>query len=61
MGQKDKYLGEAPTTQWLRAHGVVYTEHHYDFAAGCAGTGRAAPGMSRCCAGCAARVMNSAG
>lgn len=31
MSKKDKYVSETPATQWLKARGVVYTEHPYDY------------------------------
>ena len=31
MARKTPHAGETPATQWLRAHGVVFTEHHYDY------------------------------
>ena len=30
MGKKDK-VSETPATTWLRAHGVAFTEHPYDY------------------------------
>ena len=30
MGKKDK-VSETPATAWLRAHGVAFTEHPYDY------------------------------
>jgi Cys-tRNA(Pro) deacylase len=31
MARKDKHISETPATQWLKAHGVAYTEHVYDY------------------------------
>jgi len=31
MAKKDKHVSETPATQWLRAHGVAYSEHVYDY------------------------------
>jgi Cys-tRNA(Pro) deacylase len=31
MARKDKHVSETPATQWLRARGVVFTEHPYDY------------------------------
>ena len=31
MAKKDKHVSETPATQWLKAHGVPYTEHPYDY------------------------------
>ena len=31
MAKKDKHVSETPATQWLRQHGVAYTEHPYDY------------------------------
>jgi len=31
MAKKDKHVSATPATQWLRAHGVAYTEHPYDY------------------------------
>jgi Cys-tRNA(Pro) deacylase len=31
MAKKDKHVSETPATQWLKAHGVRYTEHVYDY------------------------------
>ena len=31
MARKDKHVSETPATQWLRAHGVVFSEHPYDY------------------------------
>ena len=33
MAKKDKnaHVSETPATQWLRAHGVAFTEHPYDY------------------------------
>lgn len=31
MAKKDKHVSETPATQWLKAHGVTYTEHVYDY------------------------------
>lgn len=31
MAKKDKHVSETPATQWLKAHGVAYTEHVYDY------------------------------
>jgi Cys-tRNA(Pro) deacylase len=31
MARKTPHAGETPATSWLRAHGVVFTEHLYDY------------------------------
>lgn len=31
MARKDRHVSETPATQWLRAHGVTFTEHVYDY------------------------------
>ena len=31
MAKKDKHVSETPATQWLRAQGVSFTEHVYDY------------------------------
>ncbi len=31
MARKTQHAGETPATQWLRQHGVVFTEHLYDY------------------------------
>jgi Cys-tRNA(Pro) deacylase len=31
MAKKDRHVSETPATQWLRAHGVAFTEHPYDY------------------------------
>ena len=31
MAKKDKHVSETPATQWLRAAGVPFTEHPYDY------------------------------
>ena len=31
MAKKDKHISETPATAWLRAHGVVFTEHPYEY------------------------------
>lgn len=31
MAKKTKHLGETPALAWLRAHGVAFTEHGYDY------------------------------
>jgi Cys-tRNA(Pro) deacylase len=31
MGRKTPHAGETPATQWLRSHGVAFTEHLYDY------------------------------
>ena len=31
MAKKDKHVSETPATQWLRAAGVAFTEHVYDY------------------------------
>jgi Cys-tRNA(Pro) deacylase len=31
MAKKDKHVSETPATQWLKAHGVSYSEHPYDY------------------------------
>lgn len=32
MARKDRHVSETPATQWLRRHGVGFTEHPYDYA-----------------------------
>jgi Cys-tRNA(Pro) deacylase len=31
MAKKDKHVSETPATAWLKAHGVAYTEHPYEY------------------------------
>ena len=31
MAKKTAHVSETPATQWLKAHGVAYTEHPYDY------------------------------
>jgi Cys-tRNA(Pro) deacylase len=31
MARKERHVSETPATAWLRAHGVAYTEHPYDY------------------------------
>ncbi len=31
MAKKAAHVSETPATQWLRAHGVAFTEHVYDY------------------------------
>lgn len=31
MARKDRHVSETPATAWLKAHGVAYTEHPYDY------------------------------
>jgi Cys-tRNA(Pro) deacylase len=31
MAKKDKHVSETPATQWLRRHGVAFSEHPYDY------------------------------
>ena len=31
MSRKDKHVSETPATQWLRTHGVAFTEHPYEY------------------------------
>jgi Cys-tRNA(Pro) deacylase len=31
MAKKDKHISETPATQWLKRHGVAFTEHPYDY------------------------------
>ena len=31
MAKKDRHVSETPATQWLRRHGVVFSEHPYDY------------------------------
>lgn len=31
MAKKEKHVSETPATSWLRARGVVFTEHPYDY------------------------------
>ena len=31
MARKDKHVSETPATQWLRQHGIAFTEHPYDY------------------------------
>jgi Cys-tRNA(Pro) deacylase len=31
MAKKDRHVSETPATQWLRANGIAFTEHPYDY------------------------------
>lgn len=31
MAKKDKHVSATPATDWLRAHGIAFTEHVYDY------------------------------
>lgn len=31
MAKKEKHVSETPATAWLRAHGVAFSEHIYDY------------------------------
>jgi Cys-tRNA(Pro) deacylase len=31
MARKDKHVSETPATQWLRAKGIAFSEHPYDY------------------------------
>ena len=31
MAKKDKHVSETPATQWLKAHGLSFTEHPYEY------------------------------
>jgi Cys-tRNA(Pro) deacylase len=31
MARKDKHVSETPATQWLRARGIAFSEHPYDY------------------------------
>ena len=31
MGKKTQHVSETPATQWLKRHGVAFTEHPYDY------------------------------
>ncbi len=31
MAKKDKHVSETPATAWLRAHGITFTEHVYEY------------------------------
>jgi len=31
VAKKDKHVSATPATDWLRAHGVAFTEHPYDY------------------------------
>jgi Cys-tRNA(Pro) deacylase len=31
MARKDRHVSQTPATQWLRQHGIAYTEHPYDY------------------------------
>lgn len=33
MARRDRHVSETPATQWLKRHGVAYTEHPYDYVA----------------------------
>ena len=32
MPRRAKHVSETPATQWLRLHGIAFTEHAYDYA-----------------------------
>ena len=32
MAKKERHVSETPATQWLRRHGVAFSEHPYDYA-----------------------------
>jgi Cys-tRNA(Pro) deacylase len=32
LAKKPSHVSETPATAWLRAHGVIFTEHVYDYA-----------------------------
>ena len=31
VARKDRHVSETPATAWLRAHGIAFTEHPYDY------------------------------
>jgi Cys-tRNA(Pro) deacylase len=31
VARKDKHVSATPATEWLRAHGIAFTEHPYDY------------------------------
>jgi Cys-tRNA(Pro) deacylase len=31
MARKDRHVSQTPATQWLRAHGISFSEHPYDY------------------------------
>ena len=31
MAKKEKHVSATPATEWLRAHGIAFTEHPYDY------------------------------
>ena len=31
MAKKDKHVSATPATEWLRAHGIAFSEHPYDY------------------------------
>jgi Cys-tRNA(Pro) deacylase len=31
VGKRDKHVSATPATDWLRAHGIAFTEHPYDY------------------------------
>ena len=31
MAKKEKHVSETPATQWLRTHGITFSEHVYDY------------------------------
>jgi len=31
MAKKDKHVSATPATEWLRTHGIAFTEHAYDY------------------------------
>jgi Cys-tRNA(Pro) deacylase len=31
MTKKDRHVSETPATAWLKAHGITYSEHAYDY------------------------------
>ena len=31
MSKKAKHVSETPATNWLREHGLTFTEHPYDY------------------------------
>jgi Cys-tRNA(Pro) deacylase len=31
VAKKDKHVSATPATEWLRAHGIAFTEHPYDY------------------------------
>ena len=31
MARKERHVSETPATQWLRAQGIAFTEHVYDY------------------------------